>query len=107
MLRLDRERLTSWARIVLLAADGLPNTAIAGKVTVTCQTVIGCGEAMRAAAISELHNVTRSGLPDSSIIVRSWPPTREPPPTKLGVTHWSSRMLTDHLAIGNATVARA
>jgi hypothetical protein len=30
-----------------------------------------------------------------------------PPPSKLGVTHWSSRLLAKHLKIGNATVARA
>jgi hypothetical protein len=28
-------------------------------------------------------------------------------PNKLGVTHWSSRLLAKHLKIGNATVARA
>lgn len=33
--------------------------------------------------------------------------TSEPPPKKLGVTHWPSRLLADHLGIGNATVARA
>jgi transposase len=33
--------------------------------------------------------------------------TLKPPPTKLGVTHWSSRLLADRLGIGNATVARA
>jgi hypothetical protein len=33
--------------------------------------------------------------------------TLEPPPTKLGVTHWSSRLLGKHLGIGDATVARA
>jgi hypothetical protein len=30
----------------------------------------------------------------------------EPPPAKLGVTHWSSRLLARHLGIGDATVAR-
>jgi len=29
------------------------------------------------------------------------------PPKKLGVTHWSSRLLATHLGIGDATVARA
>ena len=32
--------------------------------------------------------------------------TLRPPPKKYGVTHWSSRLLADHLKIGNATVAR-
>src|SRR5665647_3553296 len=30
----------------------------------------------------------------------------EPPPEKLGVTHWSARLLADHLDISFATVAR-
>ena len=33
--------------------------------------------------------------------------TLEPPPAKLAVTHWSSRLLGRHLGIGDATVARA
>jgi transposase len=33
--------------------------------------------------------------------------TLKPPPRKLGVTHWSSRLLADRLGVGNATVARA
>jgi transposase len=33
--------------------------------------------------------------------------TLNPPPKKLGVTHWSSRLLAARLGIGNATVARA
>jgi transposase len=32
--------------------------------------------------------------------------TLEPPPESLGVTHWSSRLLGDHLGISFATVAR-
>ncbi len=53
-----RAGLALRARIVLLAADGLSNTA-----------------------------------------------TLKPPPKKLGVTHWSSRLLGDHLGISNGTVA--
>ena len=33
--------------------------------------------------------------------------TLKPPPKKYGVTHWSSRLLAQHLGVGNATVARA
>src|SRR3954463_10638090 len=32
--------------------------------------------------------------------------TLEPPPQDLGVTHWSSRLLADHLGMSFATVAR-
>jgi hypothetical protein len=40
---------------------------------------------------------------DAAIIVA----TLEPPPERLGVTHWSTRLLAGQLAIGDATVARA
>jgi len=33
--------------------------------------------------------------------------TLKAPPKKYGVTHWSTRLLADHLGVGNATVARA
>ncbi len=33
--------------------------------------------------------------------------TLKPPPKKLGVTHWSSRLLADRLGISNTSVARA
>ena len=33
--------------------------------------------------------------------------TLSPPPKKLGVTHWSSRLLAAQLKVGNATIARA
>src|SRR5665648_1160147 len=50
--------------------------------------------------------VSRSGRPaihdETSIIAV----TLEPPPTTLGVTHWSARLLADHLDISFATVAR-
>jgi hypothetical protein len=32
--------------------------------------------------------------------------TLRPPPAKLGVTHWLSRLLADRLKIDHATVAR-
>jgi hypothetical protein len=33
--------------------------------------------------------------------------TLKPPPKKLGVTHWSSRLLADRLKISNTSAARA
>ena len=33
--------------------------------------------------------------------------TLKPPPKKLGVTHWSSRLLAQRLGISNTSVARA
>ena len=49
----------------------------------------------------------RSGRPrelDHGEIVSA---TLIPPPAKLGVTHWSSRLLADHLRISFSAVAKA
>ena len=54
-----------------------------------------------------LDDAERSGRPrhvDHREIVAT---TLQPPPKKLGVTHWSSRLLAAQLGLGNATVARA
>lgn len=116
----DRERLTSLvrsssvraglvqrARIVLLAADGVANTAIAKRVGVSRPTVIGWRERYSRSGIDGLHDEPRSGRPrvvDHREIVAA---TLKPPPGKLGVTHWSSRLLASRLAVSNGTVARA
>jgi len=116
----DRRRLSGWtrsstvraglaqrARIVLLAADGLSNTEIAARVGVSRPTVIGWRGRYERGGISGLDDRPRSGRPrvvDHEAIIAA---TLMPPPKKLGVTHWSSRLLAASLRIGNATVARA
>jgi transposase len=116
----DRERLTGWmrssslraglaqrARIVLLAADGVSNTEIADRVGVSRPTVIDWRARYERGGIAGLDDEPRSGRPrsvDHDAIITA---TLTPPPNKLGVTHWSSRLLAAHLKIGNATVARA
>jgi len=116
----DRERLTSMmrstsgragqaqrARIVLLAADGVSNTAISERVGLSRPTVIDWRKRYQRSGISGLADEARSGRPrevDHGAIVAA---TLEPPPKKLGVTHWSSRLLAARLGVGNATVARA
>jgi len=116
----DRERLETWgrsstiqaglaqrARIVLLAAEGSTNTEIADRVGVSRQTVISWRGRYERGGIAGLSDEARPGRPrtvDHRKIVAA---TLRPPPRKLGVTHWSSRLLARHLKIGDATVARA
>ena len=95
------------ARIVLLAADGVWNTEIADRVGVSRPTVIDWRARYERSGIAGLDDGPRSGRPrrvDREAIITA---TLTPPPKKLGVTHWSSRLLAAHLKIGNATVARA
>jgi transposase len=102
-----RAGLAQRARIVLLAAEGMSNTAIAERVGVSRPTVIGWRERYERGGLEGLRDEPRSGRPrlvDHRAIVAA---TLKRPPKKLGVTHWSSRLLAARLGVGNATVARA
>jgi transposase len=95
------------ARIVLLAADGVANTRIAELVDATVTTVLAWRGRYQSRGLAGLADAPRSGRPrelDHRAIVAE---TLKPPPKKLGVTHWSSRLLAQRLKISNPTVARA
>jgi transposase len=115
----DRELLESWirstsiraglaqrARIVLLAADGVSNTEIAGRVGVARQTVISWRERYAASGVKGLDDERRSGRPRTVDRAKILTATLTPPPAKLGITHWSSRLLADHLGVDASTVLR-
>jgi transposase len=116
----DRERLEGWvrsstiqaglaqrARIVLLAADGLTNVAIAERVGVSRPTVTSWRARYARSGMGGLSDQDRSGRPRTIDHRRIVATTLKAPPKKFGVTHWSSRLLAGHLGIGDATVARA
>ncbi|WP_082588510.1 IS630 family transposase [Terrabacter sp. Root181] len=102
-----RAGLAQRARIVLLAADGESNTAIAARVGVSRPTVIDWRNRYAAQGISGLDDDPRSGRPRTIDHRRIVAVTLRPPPKKYGVTHWSSRLLGRHLGISNGTVAKA
>jgi len=92
---------------VLLAADGVSNTEIAQRVGVTRQTVVSRRASYARRGLDGLVDAPRSGRPrriDHAAIVTE---TLKPPPKKLGVTHWSSRLLAARLKVSNTTIARA
>jgi transposase len=98
--------LAQRARIVLLAAQGLPNAEIARRVGMTRPTVILWRNRYVAGGIRALGDLDRSGRPpvidDAAVVVA----TLQPPPASLGVTHWSARLLAKELGISFASVAR-
>ena len=98
--------LTLRARIVLLAAEGVPNAEIARRVGVSRQTVITWRARYDAGGVAGLDDRDRPGRPPVHDEVAVVVATLGPPPEKLGVSHWSSRLLADHLGISFATVAR-
>ncbi len=116
----DRERLAGWvrsssirsglaqrARIVLLAADGVSNTDIAQRVGVARQTVIDWRARYAMSGLAGLQDGQRSGRPRTVDRRKIIATTLVPPPKKYGVTHWSSRLLADHLKTSSSTVAKA
>jgi transposase len=116
----DRELLRSWtrstsvraglalrARIVLAAADGERTSVICDRFGVSRPTVSHWKKRYVADGVDGLDDAPRSGRPktvDDAAIIAA---TLEPPPKRLAVTHWSTRLLAEHLGIGDATVARA
>ena len=90
----------------VVAADGVSNTEIAERTGVSRPTVMGWRSRYQASD-GGLVDLPRPGRPrelDHGEIVSA---TLMPPPTKLGVTHWSSRLLAKHLGISFSAVAKA
>jgi len=95
------------ARIVLAVADGAGTTGTAELVGVSRPTVIKWRDRFAELGIAGLDDEARSGRPktiDDAAILAA---TLDPPPERLGVTHWSTRLLATQLGVGDATVARA
>jgi transposase len=94
------------ARIVLLAADGVPNAEIARRVGVSRPTVVGWRQRYAEAGMGGLADLDRPGRPalinDADVMVA----TLTKPPESLGVTHWSARLLARELGVSFASVAR-
>ena len=116
----DRLTLTRWtkattvsaghaerAAIVLACADGAGTSETARRLGVSRPTVIKWRERFATQGLAGLDDEPRSGRPkrvDDAAVIAA---TLDPPPERLGVTHWSTRLLAKELAIGDATVARA
>src|SRR5262249_53835985 len=103
-----RAGLAQRARIVLLAADGGWNTGIAARVGgAPRETVVSWRAGYSRGGVAGLFDEPRSGRPRLIDHDRIITETLKPPPKKLGVTHWSSRLLAARLGVVNSTVARA
>jgi transposase len=97
------------ARIVLLAAQGLPNAETARRTGTSRPTVVDWRARYDAGGISALADQPRSGRPpeiDEIDVVVATLADDGRPPAHLGVTHWSARLLAEELKISFASVAR-
>lgn len=115
----DREVLESWlrsssisaglarrARIVLLAADGVAVKDIVTLVGASKPTVIEWRKRYAAVGIAGLGDRPKPGrraVIDEVAVVLA---TLEPPPERLGVTHWSSRLLGAELGISHVWIGK-
>ena len=96
------------ARVILLAADGMPNSATARRLGVSRPTVIGWRERFAEGGVAAL-GITRPGrgrkpsIPASQVkaIVEATLHTTPP-----GATHWSCRSMARAQGISPATVQR-
>jgi len=114
----DHEILASWtrasslraglaqrARIVLLAAEGLGTSEIVRRVGVSKPTVIGWKRRYASEGLAGLDDRAKSGRPPTVDPVAIVLATLEAPPERLGVTHWSSRLLAKELGVSDFTVS--
>jgi transposase len=101
-----RAGLAQRARIVLLAADGVGTNEIVERVGVSKPTVIAWKKRYAEGGIGGLADRPKPGRPAQVDEVAVVLATLEPPPDKLGVTHWSSRLLAEQLGISNVWVAK-
>lgn len=92
------------ARIVLLAAAGLPHTEIAERVGVSVPTVREWRARYASGGIAALKDLPRSGRPRTVDEVEIVVATVSPPSDRLGVTRWSSRRLASELGVSPASV---
>jgi transposase len=106
-------RVVERARIVLLAADGVPERQIAARVGCAEPTVVTWRRRYAEAGLAGLEDLPRPGSPSplpGTLRDRVLELTLTEPPTQFGATHWSSRLLTSALAgegtpISHATIA--
>jgi transposase len=99
------QRQVERARIILLAAAGKQDIAIAGELRISRQKAARCRRRFLAAGLLGLQqDAPRSGRPrrvEAQEIVRKT--TQETPPQ---ATHWSTRSLARAVGVSEATVRR-
>ena len=95
------------AQIVLLAADGHSNTAIAKELGISRPTVISWRSRYAEHGLDGLVDSPKPGRPrvvEPHTIIAT---LLAQPPARYEVPHWNSRLLAQHLQIGKSTVQAA
>jgi hypothetical protein len=104
------------ARIVLPASEGITHPEIAARCGVTRQTGVTRRARYPSKGLAGLEDAERAGRPrrvDQVWLIAEalqvWliAEALRPPPKRLGVSQWSSRLLGDRLQVANSSVTRA
>jgi transposase len=102
-------RTVQRARIILLSADGHTGREVATLVGCTQQSVVAWRNRYEKEGLAGLEDRPRSGRPAqidaqkrSEVVAK----TLKPPPAKLGVTHWTSRLMEREVGLDHSTIAR-
>jgi transposase len=101
--------LAERARIVALAAEGLANAQIAERLGTSRPTVILWRARYAAGGLDALADRHRSGRPreiDEDMRLDIVARTLAGPPKRLGITHWSTRLLASQVGVSNFTVSQ-
>jgi transposase len=104
-----RAGLAMRARIVLLAADGVPNTEIAVRTQTSRPTVLKWRGRYGESGINGLVDEPRPGrepVIDEVSVLAETLADKGKPPAHLGASHWSARLMAERLGISFASVAR-
>ena len=104
-----RAGLATRARIVLLAAEGVPNTEIAVRTGTTRPTVLKWRGRYGESGIDGLLDEPRPGrapVIDEVSVLAETLADKGKPPDHLGASHWSARLMAQRLGISFASVAR-
>jgi transposase len=90
---------------VLLAGAGVGTNEIVRRVGMSKPTVISWKHRYAAEGLAGLADRPKAGKPRTTDDVAIVLATLEPPPERLGVTHWSSRLLARELGLSNVKIA--
>lgn len=102
-----QQRRGQRARIVLMAADGVPNAVIAAQLKCTRMTVLKWRARFAQAGLAGLEEADGRGRPaviSRATTERIVAATLRRPPR--GVTHWSARLLAQRFGVSHTTVQR-
>jgi transposase len=101
--------MSSRARVVLLASEGVSNVEIARRVNLSRPSVLKWRTRYGGMGLDGLKDAPRPGrapVIDELAVITETLADSGKPPADLGISHWSVRLMADRLGISFASVGR-